>query len=153
MNAIKAIISATESSHSSTGEKMFLLRRIELFSTLRNAELYHLANLMDTLNLDTNQRLIQEGDLDRDVYFLRSGSMRVEMNGQQIEILNAGAIIGEMSAVDALPRSASITSMEPSSVYRLNAKHFLALLEERPDFALGIIEVLCSRLRKRHIVL
>ncbi len=55
-------------------------------------------------------------DVSTDVFFIDSGSVRVVVRnagGREVILgdLHAGAIFGEMAAIDAAPRSANITAL------------------------------------------
>lgn len=53
--------------------------------------------------------IIKEGDLDRWLYFLLSGKIRMEKEGVSIcTISKMGEIFGEMRMIDSLSRSASV---------------------------------------------
>lgn len=138
-----------ETSHAEVAEKMFLLRRAELFAQLDDEDLRQVAILLRTRMFSEGDVIIQEGSLDRDVFIIKSGSVSVEAGGVRVESLGPGAVVGELAAIDPAPRSASVIASEPSCVYRLSADAFLGVLEERPEIVEGLLAVLCRRLRRR----
>jgi CRP-like cAMP-binding protein len=58
-----------------------------------------------------------------------------------------GELIGEMSAIDGEPRSASATALEPVEVLALSSEAFVAYLERTPAVALVLVRMLNRRLR------
>jgi CRP-like cAMP-binding protein len=59
-----------------------------------------------------------------------------------------GMMFGEISALDGLPRSASVEASEPCIIGRLPRKRFLALLEEHPGFAVAVARQLAGHVRR-----
>jgi CRP-like cAMP-binding protein len=53
-----------------------------------------------------------------------------------------------LSLLDAEPRSASVTAVEQSRLFRLAQADFYSLVSERPDITHGINRVLCQMVRK-----
>ena len=58
-----------------------------------------------------------------------------------------GDLVGELSALDEEPRSASIEAIEPVQALAMTHERFRALLRERPDTALTLMRELSARLR------
>ena len=58
-----------------------------------------------------------------------------------------GDILGELSAIDGRPRSASVAALEPVEAMFVAAVDFRAFLEKHPRVALLLMEMLSRRLR------
>ncbi len=58
-----------------------------------------------------------------------------------------GDLIGELSAIDGRPRSASVAALEPAEVLFVAAVDFRAFLERHPRVALLLLQMLSWRLR------
>jgi CRP/FNR family cyclic AMP-dependent transcriptional regulator len=56
-------------------------------------------------------------------------------------------VFGEMALLDAEPRIASVTAVEPARLLRLDQGPFYELIVDRPEVAIGLIRVLTGRLR------
>ena len=61
--------------------------------------------------------------------------------------IGAGQIFGEFSAIDGLPRSASVVAMEDSVVARMKAVDFVALLRADFDLTLRLLRILTGKAR------
>jgi CRP/FNR family transcriptional regulator, cyclic AMP receptor protein len=57
-------------------------------------------------------------------------------------------VFGEIAMLDAKPRSAAAKALTPCKLAILHRRDVLATLERNPTAWLGLIEVLCSRLRR-----
>ena len=62
--------------------------------------------------------------------------------------LSKPEFFGELSLLDAEPRSASVTSVERSRLFRLAQADFYSLVSERPEITHAINRVLCRMVRK-----
>jgi CRP-like cAMP-binding protein len=54
---------------------------------------------------------------------------------------------GELSLLDAEPRSASVSAIEQTHLFRLSQTDFYALMSERPEITQAINRVLCGMVR------
>jgi CRP/FNR family cyclic AMP-dependent transcriptional regulator len=62
-------------------------------------------------------------------------------------IREPGDLIGEMSAIDDAPRSATATALEPVEVIVVSREAFVAFLDRTPGVALVLVRMLARRLR------
>jgi CRP/FNR family transcriptional regulator, cyclic AMP receptor protein len=97
-------------------------------------------------------RLFHEREPGDAVLLLRSGRVKLSAitdGGREalLGIREPGELIGEMSAIDAEPRSATATALEPVEVLALSSKAFIAYLERTPGVALVLVRMLNRRLR------
>jgi CRP/FNR family transcriptional regulator, cyclic AMP receptor protein len=96
--------------------------------------------------------LFLEGDQSGTVVFVVSGRVKVfSLTEQGEEILLAvrgpGALLGEVSAVDGGPRSASVAALEPVTAIVLTADAFLDYLRTHAAAATVLLQMVTSRLR------
>jgi CRP-like cAMP-binding protein len=75
------------------------------------------------------------------------GSVRIHDGEKAIATLGPGEVFGELAALDPEPRMASVTVTEPALLLRMGNAELHELIAEHPEVALGIIRVLCRRLR------
>jgi CRP/FNR family transcriptional regulator, cyclic AMP receptor protein len=88
-----------------------------------------------------------------DVCFLVSGKARVivySFEGKAVLFtdLAAGAMFGEIAAIDRKPRSASVEALEACTVARLSGDQLEALLMEEPRLALAMLRHLAGDVRR-----
>lgn len=82
-----------------------------------------------------------------------TGTIRISVpspEGKEIvlAILQPGELLGEIALLDGKDRTADARAMAASSLAILDRRAVLAFLEKHPSGCLGLIEVLCGRLRK-----
>lgn len=110
------------------------LRAIDLLHRLPSRRLRRLAPLLDEVLVPAGTALINQGQLNRHAYFVRSGSLRVDVDGQRVATVSAGSIVGERTALDHGPANATVTALEPTLVYVADHRVLLATAGDDADF-------------------
>jgi CRP/FNR family transcriptional regulator, cyclic AMP receptor protein len=96
--------------------------------------------------------LFVEGDLSQRVAMLLEGYVKVNYATRDgAEVLLAlrgpGDLVGELSALDGEPRSATVTAVGPVELLIVDAAVFRRFLESHPRVLLGLLTVISRRLR------
>ena len=107
---------------------------------------------MKTKYYKKGEEIIKEGMLSDCAYIIESGRVEVSKkkpNGekQSIGILKENDIFGEMGLIDGLPRSASVVSLEDSSISIITQETFNSLAQHNAQALMPILKVLAKRLR------
>lgn len=87
------------------------------------------------------------------MYYLHSGSIAIEANGDLKALLEDGNLFGEMSLIDGSPRSATATTRALSEISEIDEKTFLQLVQEAPYVSLEIMRMMADRLRRMNELL
>lgn len=129
------------------------LRAIPLFGSLDEAALEELAGLLIDRKLPKDAVIFEEGSPGDYMYLIQEGQVKVTKiseDGREkiLEMLGAGAFVGEMALVDREPRSASVKTTRPCTLLALSRQDFLGLVRENPEIAMGLIRELSRRLRE-----
>lgn len=95
--------------------------------------------------------LFFEGDAAHHVLLVLDGHVKVSMTieGREVvlDVLGRGEILGELSAVDGVARSARASALTTVSVLSVPTGSFTAYLAERPCVAQALLRDLAGRLR------
>jgi len=97
--------------------------------------------------------VLDSDDGTTDVLFVVQGAVRVLLrtaDGERTEILGdlgAGAPLGEMSAIDGVPRSAQVVALVQTRLCLVPAAAFLDLVVATPAVCLGLLRLLTARIR------
>ena len=97
----------------------------------------------------TDPRICTPGN---EMYFVLGGKFEVfktNSNGQKTILghINAKELIGEMSFLDDLERSASVAAIEPSKVLLIPKSKFANVIKQQPGWFRGLLRPLSQRLR------
>jgi CRP/FNR family transcriptional regulator len=133
-----------------TMERILFLRKVALFKGLPPLDLKQVAAIgMERLYLD-GEAIVHQGDLGDELFIIISGQVRVTTDtGKELAIRNAGEYVGEMALLDQAPRSATLLALGNARLLCVAKDDFEAILRQRPEVSLSIINVLCARLRQR----
>jgi CRP-like cAMP-binding protein len=82
------------------------------------------------------------------MYVVRTGRVDIRVGGETVESVEPGGIIGEMSLLDAEPRSASAIAATDCEVVSVDQKRFLFMVQQTPFFALEVMRTMAARLRE-----
>jgi CRP/FNR family cyclic AMP-dependent transcriptional regulator len=91
--------------------------------------------------------LFVEGEKPSLMYVLTSGEARIVVGGQEMERLQAGSVVGEMSLVSHEPHSATVEAVTNCEFACVDEKRFNFLIAETPGFALELMRIMAHRLR------
>lgn len=96
--------------------------------------------------------LFHEGEDADHVLIVRSGRVKVSSftaDGKEIvlAVRGPGELLGELSAIDGEPRSATAGALEGVEVLSVPAEDFRAFLGTRPRIAVALMQMLARRLR------
>jgi putative peptide zinc metalloprotease protein len=99
-----------------------------LFRDLSSAELDVLLARLLPLDAAAGETIIRQGDSGERFYVVRSGAVEVERDGHPLARLGPGEAFGEIALLLDVPRTATVTAVEPTRLLALEAHDFRDLL-------------------------
>lgn len=97
-------------------------------------------------------RIFSEGDPGTEIFFIVSGEVNVFIGSgysrRDLWTLTEGDIFGEMTLLDQLPRTASVTALKKTVLVTFERDGFIHLMSKYPILALKVIELMGNRMRK-----
>jgi CRP-like cAMP-binding protein len=125
---------------------------VSFLDALSEPEAEDLRSIGRTRSYGANVTLFHHGDEAGPVVVLMRGRAKVlSLSSAGREVIVAvrgpGDLLGEMSAIDGEPRSATVTTLEPVEALLIPGSAFAAFLERRPRVALVILRMVAGRLR------
>jgi len=129
------------------------LKKVPLFSELDDGELQQLAAVVREHHYKKHTTIVHVDDPGNALYILKSGLVKVTIEDQHgyemiLRILYPTDFFGDMSLLDGMPRSATVTTQEFSDVMTISRDHFLNIIEKSPKILLKMTVVVSQRLRK-----
>ena len=106
-----------------------------------------------TVRLKTDEVLFLAGDTGDGCYRVENGLLKVTMisrTGKEriLAFLGPGAIVGEMSIIDGLPRSANVMAARPAILRFLRRTDFRDFAKIHPEVYETLVALLVARLRE-----
>ena len=108
------------------GPEVERLREIPLFAPMAQHVLEQVARSLELVEVPAGARVIRQGDPGDRFYVARHGRLAVEVDGRVIATLSDGDQFGEIALLRNVPRTASVTSSEPTELLALGRDAFLA---------------------------
>ena len=127
-------------------ERVILLRKVPLFVALPPQELEPIAAAAEEAFFSEGELLAARGEPGDTLYVIVDGEVQVLGAGEQVlAVRGRGDFIGEMAVISSKPRAASLLATSDVRVLELHKPAFQAILRERPETALAMMQILCER--------
>ena len=129
-----------------------ILRNVPLFAGLPEEALAALAARLRRRPLTAGTPVVYKGDPSGSLYLIESGRVKVHQataSGSEVilNILGPGDFFGEMSLLDGQPRSADISTLEPSVLLLLEGEALRNIITAQPTVAWTLLQILSLRVR------
>ncbi len=124
-----------------------------IFHDTPESDLVELAGALEELHLDADVQLFAKGDHGDSMYFVYKGNVRIHDEEHTFANLGENEILGELSILDAEPRSATATTTEQTILLKLEREPFYEIMISNAEVLKGILKTLCKRLRQMDILL
>lgn len=124
-----------------------MLQSVQIFAGTPVEALAELVELLDEVNYAADAPVVVENEWGTSMYIIIEGRVRVHKGGRTVAELTASDVFGEMAALEPEPRSASVTAIEETRLYRLDREPLFALCNRNPTVTHGIVRNLCRHLR------
>ena len=131
----------------STIAKVVLLKKVILFEAIPHEVLVGVASLLTERWVIAGERIFEKGELGDSLYIIGVGRVRVHDGDRIFREMIPHEFFGELSLLDSEPRSASVTALERTLLFRLAQDDFYALISEQPAIARAINRALCRIIR------
>jgi CRP/FNR family cyclic AMP-dependent transcriptional regulator len=129
-----------------------LLSQVRLFEGLSPSQLDWVSRRAHRRVFPAGSNVMLAEQPGEAVYIVLSGTLKVhseQADGRDVilSILGSGDTLGEMSLIDSVGRSASVTTLEDSLLLWMDKETFSQLLAEFPPVARNLVRILSARLR------
>jgi len=141
---------------SASPEAIEVLGGAPLLRAFGDADLRALCTLLKPRTLEAGEVLFRQGSLGDDMVIVAEGSLVVlrEVEGEasvEFATVRPGEVVGEMACLDPSARSATVSALEPTSLYTLDRRALDTMRANAPSlmaaFLDGVTRALTARLR------
>ncbi|MBI2837417.1 MAG: Crp/Fnr family transcriptional regulator [Acidobacteria bacterium] len=128
------------------------LKRIPIFQGLDETDCQAVGSRAAIKSFRKNVVILSEGDRSHSLYVVLSGSVRVFLSddaGKEVvlNIQGPGEFFGELALIDDEPRSASVMTLEPTTLAIISKADFQELIGHQPVIAIRLLRALSRRAR------
>ncbi|HEU5440797.1 MAG TPA: cyclic nucleotide-binding domain-containing protein [Ktedonobacterales bacterium] len=133
-----------------------ILSQVRLFSDLSSRELQVLSANCREREYPAGATLMRQGETGVGLFIITAGNVSVTQQSPEGDVRDLGTfgrgeVIGEMSLLDDLPRTATVTAAEPTRALVIPVWDFRAALREAPEIAIKLLAVMSRRLRQHEM--
>jgi CRP-like cAMP-binding protein len=146
----------TTTLHVSHPQKSRMLMTHPIFSGLQARELDEIAPGCEVLRLEAGDRLFHQGDEGTDLFIVLTGRLRITCASPDgvlvvVGVIEDNGLVGEMSALDPSPRSATAIAAMQTTVVRVPGTQFIEMVRQGRPAARSLLRWIrgqvCRRLR------
>jgi CRP-like cAMP-binding protein len=82
------------------------------------------------------------------MYAIIEGVVEITVEGQPLDLVGPGGIVGEMALVDNSPRSGTARAKTQAKLVPIDQKRFTFLVQQTPYFSIQVMRIMADRLRR-----
>jgi CRP-like cAMP-binding protein len=136
-----------------TKKDMFSFRNVKLFENLTDEELTIVAKELREKDYAANVRVVEEKSIGDELFIIKQGKVEITLTRDESVLVLAElgnySFFGEMAVLTEKERSASVTTIEPSTFFILKRNKLLSLIDSHPRIASQIFKALAEVLSER----
>ena len=122
------------------------LAALGIFDGASEASLERIAADVEPVDVATGTVVIREGDQPDDLYIVISGSLLVSVVGRSVGALGVDDWFGEIGLYDERPRTATVTVVDDSMLWRIPGQTFLSVLKSAGSPPSALLDGIADRL-------
>jgi CRP/FNR family transcriptional regulator, cyclic AMP receptor protein len=123
------------------------LQAVPWFAACTEDQLAEMARVAERLQIQADEVILREGRLGRELFVILEGTATVTRAGRVVNILHAGDYFGELAAIEAEPRSATVQATTDLDVLIVGPREFEAMMEI-PGFRNQLLAGMSRRIRE-----
>jgi CRP/FNR family transcriptional regulator, cyclic AMP receptor protein len=136
----------------SPAQKHRFLSEIPFFEGFIQSDIARLAARVVERRFDDRQTIFRRGEPGSSMMAVVEGRVRISIAsaaGRELllGVVEPGQIFGELALLDGGPRSADVSALGACLLLSLDRRDFLSVVQQSPDTAIRLAEMVCGRLR------
>ena len=126
-------------------EKLFFLKRLDLFTAMDDEDLLRLAGVTEDLTVGPDTTLFEQGEPGDGLYMVLDGEVGIWLAGREINVIRTGECFGEIGIFGPVVRTAGARTKTDCYLLRLGRPAFQDLFGRHPSLRLAILQQLARR--------
>jgi serine/threonine protein phosphatase PrpC/CRP-like cAMP-binding protein len=119
--------------------KRDVLLRMPLFQRLNERELLRVMQVVEVIGYKPGEVIVREGERGDELFLVLSGQCRISRAETVLLEVGPGDHFGEMALIRAMPRSATVTAVQPSELISLRRGDFFEILRKEHELAVKLL--------------
>ena len=133
-------------------EKVAILKTVKVFTETDENVLVNIAKVLTEEHHPKDTQIIRKGDPGDSMYIIVDGAVRVHDGDYTFVVLRTRNVFGEYALLDTKPRSADVTTLRRTRLWKLNQEVFYAVMMNHIQIMRGILKVLIRRSRNHNVL-
>ena len=129
--------------------KVDLLRQLYFCQHLTDDERLKVLRYVHEVAVEKGESVVAEGERSDDFYVMVGGSAVVSIDGVRVNIIHDGEHFGEIALVSGQARSATVTALESSHMFRMSRAGFYDLSQKDQAIAVKMLWAISQSLAQR----
>ena len=131
------------------------LEQMDILKDFNPEEIRVLKQKLTRKNFSKGEIILNEGDTDRNLFFLTRGSVSVRIllpetnRYKRLITYSPGVLFGELAFLDGSPRSADVIADVVSETYLLSPEQYTLLQNEYPEIAIKLLRNIALEISER----
>ena len=123
------------------------LQGVPWFAACTEEQLLEMTRIAERLRIQAGEIILREGRLGRELFVILEGTATVTRDGHVVNILHAGDHFGELAAIEAVPRSATVHATTDLDVLIVGPREFETMMDI-PGFRNALLNSMSRRIRE-----
>ena len=124
-----------------------LLKAVPWFAACTDEQLADVARMAERLRIEAGEVILREGRLGRELFMILDGTVTVTREGRVVNVIEAGGYFGELAAIEAIPRTATVTATTDLDVLVIGPRQF-ETMTDIPGFRKALLTSMSRRIRE-----
>lgn len=123
------------------------LSKVPFFSEVSKSSLKLLSDGIKEEHYLKNETIFKKNEVGDSMYVIVSGSVKIHEKSYIFSTMRKGECFGEYALIDNQKRSAAVSTLERTTLLKIDRHLFLDVIKNDSGFSLGILSVLIKRHR------
>src|SRR6056297_1176428 len=133
-------------------EKVNIIKSVSIFKSATPDIFEEIADSLEEISIDKDEVVFHKGDLLNAMYLIAEGSVVAHDGEYEFARFSENEYFGEYSLIDSSVRSATVTALEETRLFRLDKSVFDDIITKNVDIAKAVLKSLIKRLRNNNIL-
>jgi len=122
------------------------LSGLAIFEGASRPSLERIATALVEEQIPVDTVVVRRGEPADDLFISRSGALAVSRDGLQVGVIGPDDWFGEIGLLEQRPRTATVTTSEPTTVWRIPGTVFLDALDDAGAAPSALVDAMADRL-------